>query len=477
MSTRSQFSGVALACLALCACTGQTAGGGDDDPTPGRPDARRDIDARGPEPDEPDARRADARVPDARPPGPGEPDAAPTPDARESSGCQRSGDATQPFGNHALAYADGTAYPHGDPAAKDAAVTRFYEIWKSRHLRQACGSGQYYVAYTGGNETVSEAHGYGMLIAVLMAGYDDEARTIFDGMVRYYQGHRSGIQDELMSWKQSSCRNVDGNNSATDGDLDIAYALLLADKQWGSGGALNYRELAEILLRGILAGEVDSTRGYLFLGDWARDSNSELRNATRPSDFMPGHLASFARVAGGDFTRLLDREYQTMATAQSRLAPTTGLFPDFLLDPLGTPRAPSGRLLEDEGDDDYEYNACRVPWRMGSHFVISGDSRAKAIANKMTSWIKAQTGGNPREIKAGYRLNGQSIGNDYVDMAFVAPFGVAAMVDRAHQAWLNTLWDVIVADQGGGYYGDTIKVLSMIVMSGNWWAPEAAPCD
>ena len=28
--------------------------------------------------------------------------------------------------------------------------------------------------------------------------------------------------------------------SATDGDLDIAFGLLLADKQWGSAGAINY---------------------------------------------------------------------------------------------------------------------------------------------------------------------------------------------------------------------------------------------
>ena len=35
------------------------------------------------------------------------------------------------------------------------------------------------------------------------------------------------------------CFRIDGpeSGSATDGDLDIAFALLLADKQWGSGGA------------------------------------------------------------------------------------------------------------------------------------------------------------------------------------------------------------------------------------------------
>ena len=55
-----------------------------------------------------------------------------------------------------------------------------------------------------------------------------------------------------MSWQQ--CDNgtalIDGANegsmtggycdSATDGDMDIAYALLLADKQWGSSGDIVY---------------------------------------------------------------------------------------------------------------------------------------------------------------------------------------------------------------------------------------------
>jgi hypothetical protein len=61
-------------------------------------------------------------------------------------------------------------------------------------------------------------------------------------------------------------------------------------------------------------------------------------------------------------------------------------------------------------------------------------------------------------------------------MCFVAPFGVSAMVDAGNQTWLNRVWDAVVATGPSGYYGDTVKMLSMIAMSGNWWTPEAAPC-
>jgi len=95
----------------------------------------------------------------------------------------------------------------------------------------------------------------------------------------------------------------------------------------------------------------------------------------------------------------------------------------------------------------------------------------------MTVFMKSEVGGQPLDIRAGYTLAGNPLaGSDYVDMSFVAPFGVAAMVDRGNQAWLDALWGAIVDDDGGGYYGDSIKLLSMLVMSGNWWAPEAAPC-
>ena len=93
----------------------------------------------------------------------------------------------------------------------------------------------------------------------------------------------------------------------------------------------------------------------------------------------------------------------------------------------------------------------------------------------MNDWVKDETGGDPSALTSGYNLSGTPVGNDWYDNAFVAPFGVAAMVDSAHQDWLNAVWDTVSANHGS-YYGDSINMLSLIVMSGNWWSPEAAPC-
>ena len=148
---------------------------------------------------------------------------------------------------------------------KTADMTAFYQEWKSKYVRQnpyVTDETKYYVyysedTYSGGEPvpvTVSEAHGYGMLIAVSMADYDPDARAIFDGMVRYYQAHPSEIGLHLMAWQQSdngkSLTETDGADSATDGDMDIAYALLLADKVWGSGGSYDYAAMGKAVIIG-----------------------------------------------------------------------------------------------------------------------------------------------------------------------------------------------------------------------------------
>ena len=43
---------------------------------------------------------------------------------------------------------------------------------------------------------------------------------------------------------------------ATDADEDIAFALLMADKQWGSAGTLNYLNLAKTQINNIWLHEI-----------------------------------------------------------------------------------------------------------------------------------------------------------------------------------------------------------------------------
>ncbi len=394
-----------------------------------------------------------------------------------------------PFGSHPMSYAAGTIRPsHVSQATLDQAVRDFYDAWKARFLEQTCGTGHWVVRTStdAQNLTVAEGHGYGMMLMVLMAGHEPAAQQIFDGMFDYFRLHPTAFHDHLMgSYQDLSCTTPPGDfDSAADGDLDIAFALLLADRQWGSCGTVNYLLEAQRVIADIEDGDVDATKRYVLLGDWVGPSGSaKYYAATRSSDFMPDHTRSFEAATGdADWATLRDHTYAIVASLQADHAPTTGLLPDFVKNPLGTPAPVAGGFLEGPNDGRYSYNACRDPWRLAVDFVVSGEPRAKLAVEKINAWIRSATGDDPASIKSGYKLDGTMIGGaDYTSMAFVAPLGVGAMVDGGNQAWLNDVWDLVVTTPASadGYYENTLKLLAMIAMSGNLWAPErvaAGPC-
>ncbi len=167
-----------------------------------------------------------------------------------------------PFGSHHQAYHSSTLSVSAGTAAADKATADFYWQWKSRYVETGCQSDEYRIV-AGTNDgayVVSEGQGYGMLIAVMMAGADPQAREIFDGLHRYNRRHPSQNNPDLVAWAQdSNCRDILDHDSATDGDLDIAYALLLAHKQWGSSGSINYASEATRVLNAIAKSNVNPT--------------------------------------------------------------------------------------------------------------------------------------------------------------------------------------------------------------------------
>lgn len=408
-----------------------------------------------------------------------------------------------PFPQH-VSYTEGTIRPNVSQEEMDNVTRSFYEVWKENYVLQNpyTEEVQYYVWYSGKRYrasnpvqsvavTVSEAHGYGMMITALMAGYDDNAKTVFDGMYQYYTDHLSSIGPHLMAWQQSDNGNalIDGaengsleegdSDSATDGDLDIAYALLLADKQWGSKGKVNYRKAADDILADIMKYEVNTKDWTLQLGDWASYSpyDSDYYTGTRSSDFLPDHLKVFYRATGEEgWNNITDQIYNIIGQILEKDSKDTGLLPDFIIKDKenGGYRPAYANFLESDNDGGYGYNACRVPWRIGMDYLVTGDKREKEMLDKLNRWIRKESQNNPDNIKAGYTLMGKATQN-YEDLCFTAPYLVAAMCQEegegAHE-WLDLLWNKCSAATKENYYNDSIKMLCLMVASGNWWVPE-----
>jgi endo-1,4-beta-D-glucanase Y len=362
---------------------------------------------------------------------------------------------------------------HVTQADINSSIRSYYDYWKSTYVKQSNGvtpGGGYYVLTPGtggsGNEiTTSEAHGYGMIIFALMAGYDGQAKQYFDGMYNMFDKHRSTGDPDTMSWviDKSELASKDQDN-ASDGDMDIAYSLLLAHYQWGSSGKINYLTQAKRLINnGIKESNMSLSTKRVLLGAWSTD-----QHATRTSDWMIDHFKAYQEATDDGFWNdATNAVYGLIKQITTQYSPETGLVPDFV---VGSPARPAHpKFLEAVTDGDYSWNACRYPWRLATAFAHYGSPETRAAANKVVDWLKKKTEDNPGSIKAGYKLNGKELVS-HTSPAFTSPFIAACIVDSSHQSYLNSGWDTIV-NWRESYYGDTVNLLCMLLISGNWWAP------
>lgn len=392
--------------------------------------------------------------------------------------------AQRPFPQH-LVYAPGTIRPnHRTQGQQDADVRAAYELWKANYLVSAGtgvdGSPRYRVAFgkpgtANYSKTVSEGQGFGMIIVALMAGYDAKAQTLFDGLWRYSRAYPSESDPRLMAWQIPF--PIEGHSSAFDGDCDIAYALLLASRQWGDSGAINYRlEATARVLPGILASTIGPASRLPMLGDWVDPAGALYNQYTpRSSDFMPDHFRAFGQASGNPvWTDVLHASQGTIAQLQSNYSPATGLLPDFIV-PVSAidhrPQPAPPNFLEGPYDGSYSYNAGRDPWRIGTDALLHNDTVSLQQTRKLSTWIITAAANVPENIKAGYALNGTPLaGRDYFTSFFAAPFGVAAMTLPTQQQWLNDIYEA-VRQRSEDYYEDSVTLLSLLVMTGNFWHP------
>jgi len=369
---------------------------------------------------------------------------------------------------------------HKSQSQLNEQVITHFEDWKNAYLTQSNGNtpgGGYYIKMGGEgctpNASTSEAHGYGMIIMALMAGQESQAKFYFDGMYNMYDQHRSIINKHLMSWCLNPSEESSYNDdSATDGDMDIAYSLILAHEQWGSDGPINYLiEAKRIITEGIKVSNMGANN-LILLGDWV-PGNSNYVYATRSSDWMTSHLRVFAIATGDNYwNKTADNVYQLMDDIRTNYAQTTGLMPDFVNGEIPSP-APAN-FLEAVSDGQFSWNACRVPLRIAFDAAHFNNNKAQDALSHIVDWIELKTAGEPSAIVAGYDLDGNALVS-YSSMAFTAPMIAAATVARGdHQDFINKGWDLIINSNNNSpnrYYPNSIKLLSMLFISGNWWQP------
>jgi endo-1,4-beta-D-glucanase Y len=374
-----------------------------------------------------------------------------------------------PFGSRLDAYVAGIK-PTASTATMDALLTKQYDAWKAARVVAANSvvAGGYAIKFSNADSlAVSEGMGYGMLMTVLMAGHDAQAQSIFNGLlavVRARPAYAMGTT-KLMDWRIAADGSSSGGGwNAMDGDLDIAMALLMAHRQWGSSGSVNYLAEAKATINDIKTFNMTAD-GY----------TKGLRNAenNRTSDYMITHFRAFKRATGDTiWDQAVDKAYRLLNLMQTVHAPSTGLVPDFVMNTASDNPIPSTGYIGDGNamEGFFYWNACRNPWRLGSDYVTSGDARFATICGRMLDFFKSSTGGDPTLLSSGYKLDGTVLG-PYPDSSFIGPAAVGAMVDSRFQGFLDACWNWNASNLTTGYYDSELQFLSMVVASGNWWNP------
>lgn len=332
-----------------------------------------------------------------------------------------------------------------------------YQQWRSAYVREN-DEGTFVKTNPKGKTDISlsEGHGYGMLITIQAAKRGWASEKDFNELYRYYSNSQISKDNPLMSWRQkfeNEKQVAKETTNATDGDLDIAYALIEASKQWPDRST-DYQQAAKKLLTAIKTRNYNSTNKLLTVGDWAT-KDSEFYNLIRPSDIIPSYFDTFAASSGDDFWRTLKtnsvKALETMSKQHK-----TGLIPDFAWVKNAAITPAKKDQIANANDGNYGANACRIPWRLAS----SNDKEVNQVLSKMMNFfLKEQT------ITEGYTLSGKPLSSSR-SKNFSAPILYAAKQKEAYGDLVDTQSWVASDDlSGNDYYGDTLTTLVTMQMN------------
>ncbi|WP_288226681.1 glycosyl hydrolase family 8 [uncultured Enterococcus sp.] len=332
-----------------------------------------------------------------------------------------------------------------------------YQQWQTAYVKES-GNGSYVQTNPEEKEAVSlsEGHGYGMLITMQAAKRGWASEKEFRDFYRYYEHFQLSDDVPLMSWRQKfeDERVLEQEKTnATDGDLDIAYALIEASKQWPDSQT-NYKGAAKKLLTAIKTKNYNSTNKLLTVGAWAT-KESDSYDLIRPSDIIPSYFDAFASFTGDDFWKTL-KNHSLVVLEDLSKQHKSGLIPDFAVVKNNRVEPAEKNLIAGPNDGNYGANACRIPWRLAS----SSDKRSNQILSKMMNFFLKQG-----SIAEGYTLSGKTLSQN-LSKNFSAPVLFAADQKKAYGNLVTTeSWVINDGVSKNDYYGDTLTTLITLQMN------------
>jgi len=324
-----------------------------------------------------------------------------------------------------------------------------YKRWRAEEV-VACSGGLRVISENSA-ETKVEAMGFGMLLAAYA-----KDKTTFDGLFTFYKSKRTTEAKNMMAWSVT-CDSFLDKGSATDGDIDVAFALIVASKQWSGETYLDDAKAILTLIRDNLfkTCTVNSASIYII----APGYNNIAWGGCDEMDMMY-HTTAFFRVFAsvtGDnaWEKLANDAYVTLGTGSH---PTTGLVPDWQ-------KATGGASTASYRVHYFGYDACRAPWRLTLDYLWNGNTQSQQWANKVSTWANGVGAAN---IVDGYEIDGTKRGSNK-NSSFLGGFAVATMAKD--QTTVDNFSNELSKLNDTYWFNINTRVLYLFTLTGNFWNP------
>jgi endo-1,4-beta-D-glucanase Y len=239
-----------------------------------------------------------------------------------------------------------------------------------------------------GDITTSEGQSYTMLRAVWLGD-----KATFDGAWLWTRTHLARPHDHLFSWLYGKHSDgsygilVDqgGSNTASDGDSDIALALVMAYSRWQDPA---YMAAARPIIQDLWNTEVVTIQGTTYLAaNNLEKTSSDGKIIVNPSYLSPYAYRIFAVVdPTHPWNTLVDDSFTTIGTSMTSSLGSTGsalLPPDWVQinKKTGVMTAPAS---SSSLTTNFGYDALRTPWRLALDYQWNHDSRDTDLLRRMS---------------------------------------------------------------------------------------------
>eukprot|EP01023_Acetabularia_acetabulum_P024205 TRINITY_DN2342_c0_g2_i1.p1 TRINITY_DN2342_c0_g2~~TRINITY_DN2342_c0_g2_i1.p1 ORF type:complete len:420 (-),score=44.37 TRINITY_DN2342_c0_g2_i1:402-1607(-) len=382
------------------------------------------------------------------------------------------------------------AVPFGSTTTKitKADIDTLYNYWQANYIEGDAGGARVKWQVDGwpnlpqnkidGALTASEGMGYGMLITAYL---DD--RSLFDRLLSFYnfvvqqnKGSLNNLSPWLVDFRGIPETAVGGEGPATDGDIDVAMALLIAyHNGWGNA----YRSRAVQIIDTLRSRYFSNSCGVWIMrpGDFGGCGQGQCIPDGQDGDvhdvsyYSPGYFRVFADVTGdSEWNDIADATYEHINRAKNFRSRGGVLVPDFQM-------VDGDFSCKSFRSNNYAYDASRIPWRIAIDHIWFNTANARTVFLDDANYFARTTGAanivDGYQVKAGNPATGR-----FHNAAFVGGFacGMMAAVDEDLETFAAEFKSLSVDYVNSGrnldYFSSSLSILYSLMLTGNFFEPN-----